>query len=429
MRDTGFPAESLQAAGRRRSRPTYTVRARMVIPMHGPPLDGGWVRIVHGRVAAVGRRPPSGRVIDLGDVLLVPGLVNPHCHLEFSGIPQPLAPQPPGGLAGWIPAVMTARRSSSPTDVTSAVLAGLQESAAAGVTLIGEIATTAPAFAYPRQGVPRLRVYRECLGLSEPRGRASLAQLRSGLDRLPPLAGGISPHAPYSVAAPLAVELVQLAAARRLPVTVHLAESREERELVLEQRGPFRALLDSMAAWPTPPPRLLSSADWVSLACRAPRAAFVHATFLDEATCCRLARHRNRAAVVVCPRTAALISGSLAPIRQLLAAGIRVAIGTDGRGSAPDLSPRHEAATLIDRGEVAPVEALTMLTTAAAWAIGCERTAGCVLPGRPADLTVLAPDSFSTDPHADALAPSTRVVATLRNGIPIFTRSERDPTG
>ncbi len=388
--------------------------------MQGPPLDGGWVKLVRGRIVAVGRREPPGRVVDLGDTLLLPGLVNPHCHLEFSTIPAALSPQqPPGGLAGWLPAAMGARHQTGRSDIAAAIQAGLRESAAAGVTLIGEIATADPTLSYPQQGVPRLRVYRECLGLSDARARGSLTSLRRGLDRLPPQAAGISPHAPYSVRAPLAAELLRIAAARRLPVAVHLAESREEQELIQAHRGPFRELLDRLAAWPSPAPRLLTAADWVSLACRAPRAAFIHASFLDDNTLARLARHRTRAAVVVCPRTAALISGSLAPIRRLLAAGIRVAIGTDGRGSAPDLSPRHEAARLVDDGLLSPAEALAMLTTSAAWAIGCEHAAGRLIPGRPGDLTILAPERVSADPHADALAPSTRVCGTLRSGEPI----------
>lgn len=393
-----------------------TLRGRVVLPMHGPALDGGWVRIVGSRIIAVGRRRPDGPVIDLGDSILLPGLVNPHCHLEFSSISTPLPPEPPGGLAGWIPAVMQARFAET-SNPAAAIAAGLHESAAAGVTLIGEIATAPPTLAYPTHGVPRLRLYRECLGLSSHRGALSLKQLRRSLDRVPPhVSAGISPHAAYSVHAGLARQLLRLAAARHLPVAVHLAESREEHELLAHDTGPFRTLLERLGAWPSPPPRLLSTADWISLGCRAPRAAFIHATHLDEAALARLSRHRDRAAVIVCPRTATLISGQLAPLQALRRAGVRVAIGTDGRGSAPDLSPRHEAAVVVDRGLVSPDEAVAMITTDAAWAIASESTAGQLAAGRRADLAVLRPNSWSADPAADVLCPTTEVVATLRGG-------------
>jgi cytosine/adenosine deaminase-related metal-dependent hydrolase len=413
------PPELIDHLARCSRRMAVTLRARAVLPMHGPPLDGGWVRIKGGRVVAVGRRRAAGPTIDLGDVLLLPGLVNPHTHLEFSKIPKPVPPQPPGGLAGWIPAAVAARRHAARDETAQAILSGLQESAAAGVTLLGEIATADPALSYPTHGVPRLRVFRECLGLGERRIEQSLASLRRSLDRLPASSAGISPHAPYSVKASLAATLLKLAAKQGLPVVVHLAESREEQDLIEQGTGAFRELLDSIGAWPSPPPQLLSAADWVSLACRAPRAAFVHASFLDRPTFDRLVRHRDRAAVIVCPRTALLISGRIAPVRELLAAGIHVALGTDGRGSAPDLSPLREAQALIDRGLASPQEALKMMTTSAAWAIGCERIAGRIACGRPADLVVLRPAEHSTDTYADALAPSTQVVMTLRSGRPI----------
>lgn len=398
------------------SRQPVTLKARTVLPMHGPPLHGGWVRIAGGRVLAVGRRQPVGPVIDCGDALLLPGLVNPHTHLEFSTISTPVPPHPPGGLAGWIPAVVAARRAAVHEETAAAIHAGLQQSAAAGVTLVGEIATASPHLSYPTAGVPRLRIFRECLGLSHHRSQVALGQVRQGLARLPPAMAGLSPHAPYSVAAPLAKALLQMATAQRLPVAVHLAESREEGLLVAHGKGPFRELLEGLGAWPTPPPRLLTAAEWVTLACRSPRAAFIHATFIDDATLARLARHRDRAAVVVCPRTAALISGSLAPVRRLLNAGIQVAVGTDGRGSAPDLAPLAEARCLVDQRLVSPLEALRMVTTTAAWALGCEHVAGRLLPGRAADLTILQPAEATADPFADALAASTRVLATLRSG-------------
>ncbi|MGA0039906.1 MAG: amidohydrolase family protein [Pirellulales bacterium] len=405
-------------------RADITLRARCVIGNQGLPLDGGWVRLRAGRVIAVGRRPPGCAAIDLGDVLLMPGLVNAHTHLEFSTIGTPVPPQPPGGLAGWIPAVVSARRQAARSETATALLAGLRESAAAGVTLLGEIATADPVLAYPERNVPKVRVFRECLGLGPHRIEGSLAALRRGLDRLPDHAAGLSPHAPYSVHASLAKRLVDVAVRRRLPVVVHLAESREERELIEQGRGAFRQLLESIGAWPTPPPKFLSAADWISLACRAPRAAFVHASFVDDLALARLARHRRRAAVIVCPRTALLISGTIAPLRRLLDAGIRVAIGTDGRGSAPDLSPLNEARTLIDRGLISPREALEMVTTSAAWAIACEQVAGQIAPGRPANLAILRPQQHSRDPFDDAFAPTTRVVATLRGGCPIHSNVE-----
>jgi cytosine/adenosine deaminase-related metal-dependent hydrolase len=136
----------------------------------------------------------------------------------------------------------------------------------------------------------------------------------------------------------------------------------------------------------------------------------------DEAALARLARHRDRLAVVVCPRTTRTLSGVLPPLAAFRAAGVRVAIGTDGRGSNPDLSVLGECRTLVDAGLARPDEALAMATRDAAWALMLERTAGRIAVGRPADLVVLRPVHHHDDPAAAALDPATRVVATLRGG-------------
>ncbi|MEI7780991.1 MAG: amidohydrolase family protein, partial [Planctomycetota bacterium] len=225
-----------------------TLRARHVLPMGGKPIENGWLRIVGGRIVAVGRREPPGPVHDLGAAIILPGLVNAHTHLEFSDLASPLAGE--GGLPGWIARIVQLRRNRPADDsaaqrIGSSIAAGLRESAAAGVTAIGEIATAVLPAAYRAQG-PRVRVYREALGLAATAVEAARAAAARDLDRLTAagLAAGISPHAPYSVAAELGKAILQAACRRRLPAAMHLAESEAEAEFVLHGTGPFRRLLE-----------------------------------------------------------------------------------------------------------------------------------------------------------------------------------------
>ena len=400
-----------------------TLRARHILPMASPLLENGWIRIEGGRIAAIGRRDPPGPAVDLGEAIVLPGLVNAHTHLEFSDLPGPLPGG--GGLPTWIGRVVSLRRSrpSGPAEnarLQGAIEAGLRETAAEGVTSVGEIATASFPAGAAATG-PRGRVYRECLGLSAATAAASRRGLGRDLDRLAAVGAlvGISPHAPYSVAGPLAARLLREARRRRLPVATHLAESREEAELLASGAGAFRRLLEDLGVWdPASPPRLLPVADWISLLARAPRGVVVHGTFLPEnpVAVSRLARHRDRLCVVVCPRTTLALSGMLPPVETFRSAGIRVAIGTDSRASNPDLSVLAECRTLVNAGLVGPAEAVAMATRHGAWALQLERTCGVLAPGRPADLAVLRPAAACRDPHAAALDPDTRVVATLRSG-------------
>jgi len=401
--------------------------------MVGPPLENAWLRLERGRITAVGRGRPPGPAAatqDLGDAIVLPGLVNAHTHLEFSDARAPLDAS--GGLPGWIGRVVAARRSREPeatpghdaqAGVVGAMCRGLAESAAAGVTTIGEIATAAPPAAYRGPG-PRVRVFREGLGLRAAALALVPPAIDADLDRLAAagIAAGLSPHAPYSVAAPLGRRLIEAARRRSVPVAMHLLESREEEELIATGSGPFRRLLEDLGAWdPLAPPVLLPAAEWIGQLARARRGVVVHATHIgrDRAALARLARHRDRLAVVVCPRTTRAISGVRPPLAILRDAGIRVAIGTDSRASNPDLSVLTECRTLVDAGLASPEDALRMATTNGAWAIGFEPQAGRIAVGRPADLVVLRPAAATpqtTAPFAAALDPAAVITATLRRG-------------
>jgi len=403
------------------------LRARWVIPVASPPLDGGWVRIRRGRIVGLGGAgdgpgPRPERVLDCGDAVILPGLVNAHTHLEFSDAVTPI--EAAGGLADWIGRVVELRRARAAgpgADLRgTATRAGLVESAAHGVTAIGEISTGLPPGGYPARG-PRLRVFREALGLSPAAAAAAASVARRDVADLQAagVAAGFSPHAPYSVAAPLGGRLLAIARDHGLPVAMHLAESEDEEALLARGAGPFRDLLESLGAWDAArPPRLLPAAEWISRLARPPRGIVVHATHLgrDADAVARLARHRDRLCVAICPRTTRAISGVLPPLALLRAAGVRVCLGTDGRGSNPDLSILAECRTLVDAGLASPTDALAMATRDGAWALGFDRRCGSLTPGRAADLLVLRPTRPHADPAEAALDPATQITAVLRSG-------------
>jgi len=411
----------------RRPRHDVVIRARWIVPLHGPPLKGGWLRIRRGRIVDLGGGSPPGRrddasTIDAADAIVIPGLINAHTHLEFSDVDPPL--DAAGGLPGWIERVIGLRRGratgiSGACRSAAAIRRGLGESAGHGVTAVGEISTGVPVGGYPSAG-PRLRIFREALGLSAASVAIAGAEAISDVRRLlaAGASAGISPHAPYSVAAPLAKSLIDAARNCSVPLAMHVAESEAEAELLRSGTGPFRELFERLGVWPPGGPALLPAAEWISRLARGPRALVVHGTHLgrDPDAMARLTRHRDRLCVVVCPRTTLALSSTLPPISFFREAGVRVAIGTDSRASNPDLSVLAECRTLVAAGVVSPEEALRTVTVDAAWALGFERSCGILAPGRPADLAFLVPTTACTDPYESILDPTTRIIATLRAG-------------
>jgi len=138
-------------------------RARYIFPVDAPPIRDGLIAIDHDRIIAVGPADspalsdfvPAAR--DLGDVAILPGIINPHTHLEFSDLTQPLG-TPGMAFPDWIRLVVANRqaRSATPAAVRGfpdpaqsstaglpiPIERGLAESTRCGVTAIGEIAST-----------------------------------------------------------------------------------------------------------------------------------------------------------------------------------------------------------------------------------------------------------------------------------------------
>lgn len=428
---------------------SFIVRSKWLLPVTCRPLENAWLRVERGLVTGFGVWPPRNykniEVIDQGNAIITPGFVNAHTHLEFSLREKPFDTK--GGLHEWIHEVVSWKREhNSPSTeahekITAAINSGSRESAACGVVALGEIATNDIAYnAIP--GRIRLRVFREVLGLdpstikSLPPRVASSFRESQQLSRAG-IAVGLSPHAPYSTQwhigqAAVAAAKKSLSSCKRIqrgaiclpPLAMHLAESKFEEEFLNEQTGPFQKLFHDLGIWPACPPKLASTADWVSLLAKSNRGLIIHGTYLvdNQQAMARLKRHRHTLALVICPRTTRALSGKLPPLAEFKNSGARVCLGTDGRGSNPDLSIRAEAACLIDSGLATPQEALLMITSNGAWALGFEHRTGSIATGRPADFVILKP-SVSPSTAAKATAAifdtSTAVASTFRGGRPI----------
>ena len=370
-------------------------KARWVIPVDRPPIENGVVEVHNGRITAVRPAMPHERCFDLGDVAILPSLVNAHTHLEFSLVEQPFQPALP--FTDWIRSLVGYRRREfTPTSTAQSLglSAGATEAHATGTTLLGEIATSGwGEAALPPHG-PRLVAFRELIGL-RPEAielQIELAKEWLGRDRQSGrIRYGLSPHAPYSVASELLQRSVELAKPFDAPVAMHLAETREELEFLSDGRGPFVEMLTSFGAWSDDGlPTGRRPLDLLRVLADAPRALVVHGNYLADDELDFIAA-RPRMSVVYCPRTHEFFDHEPHPWRRLLAKGANVALGTDGRGSNPDLSLWNELVLLRGRfPDVAPSTLLELGTLAGAMALGCEHDCGTITPGKRADLVAIS---------------------------------------
>lgn len=401
------------------------MQARYVFPVAAPPIADGVVVIDGERiveVAAADRVWARVPTEDLGNVAILPGLVNAHTHLEFSDLDKPLGKR---GMSfpAWIRAVIAHRQQQSPNVAIGrkreAIARGLHESLASGTTTLGEIAT-APLAAEPfRQTLMRGVIYLESLGFSDER-IAEAMQRSVDFIAGPPVAkhwaSGLSPHAPYSTPWQLVAALCG-----RWPVAMHLAESREELELLETHAGPFRQLLDDLGIWRDDAfPRSPGVFWYLQQLARSPHALVVHGNYLSDEEIAFVAQHGQSMSVVYCPRTHAYFQHEPYPLAKLLAAGVNVALGTDSRASNPDLSLLAEMRHVAQHQPIAPDVVLRLGTIHGALSLGMFAEVGSIESGKRADLAVVAlPDGDARDPHDLLFATNLPCRATYWGGVPI----------
>ncbi len=388
----------------------FALKARYLFPIEGPPIPDGELTMADGRIVAVGENVSGSPPRDLGNVALLPGLINAHTHLEFSDLSAPLG-QPGVAFADWIASIVSRRREQSaaadwPQLRYRAVERGLGEVERTGTVAVGEIAPPGwPEATFQARPVDGT-VFLELLGLAQERVEPLLAQAAehaAGAAAQTKWRAGLSPHAPYTVHPELLARMCPLCRQYRVPLAMHLAETREELELLQSGSGLLVPMLQSFNAWhPDAIPRGSRPLDYLRIMAQSHRALVVHGNYLAPDEIAFLGARTARMSVVYCPRTHAYFGHEPYPLPSLLAAGVNVAIGTDSRASNPDLSLWEELRYIHQHfGGLAPADVLRMGTINGAVALGVDADFGSLTPGKSARLAVVPlPDRDDRDPHA-----------------------------
>lgn len=401
-------------------------------------IDGGVIQEI-----LPGWHPPrpGDQVLDHRQDVLVPGLVMAHTHVDY-GWTRGMAAD--ADFFPWIRALTQLEKPGLEPDqaLGSAQLSCL-ELVRHGVVGVGEN-TDFGVGAVEALGESGLRawVFQEEFGPHPDQAQDALGRLETKLDRLEEIAAafprvsiGISPHAPYTLSPSLIEGMVELGRARGMPLSIHLAETRDEVDFVRAGQGPFADFHRSRAI--PVRGRQKSPFGWFLEEGWLESSAFVlliHGVFLDPEDLVQLGG-LDRVHLVHCPTSNARLGTGIAPIRAALDAGVSVLLGLDGASSADRLDPFAELqrALLFARAREERAGGLTCrealgLATAASEALGFSR--GQICPGEPADLVVLETKAAALTPFrfgldSAVLAASGRdVVCTMVEGEVLYRRGE-----
>jgi cytosine/adenosine deaminase-related metal-dependent hydrolase len=394
------------------------VHARWVLPIAGAPVADASVVVQDGRITYVGPRaaaPPAGTGgdIDLGDAVLMPGLVNAHTHLELTAMRGWLEDL---DFHAWVRTVARGRREalSDREALLDSARLGLAEGVRAGITTCADTCESGVALDAMREAGVRGVVYQEVFGPDPARCEEAMDGLRARVESLREretalVRVGISPHAPYSVSTRLFAAAARYAGDEKLPIAVHIAESEDESRLVSRGEGWFAEFLAgrgiSVAPRARSPVALLADTGVL-----AARALLIHAVRLDDADIAAIAA--AGCPVVHCPASNAKLGHGTAPIVAMLDAGIIVALGSDSVASnnRMDILAEARLAVLAQRARLGQpaalpaAAALAMATVAGARALGLADRIGTLEPGKDADLAAFRLDGPHAMPVHDPVA-------------------------
>jgi cytosine/adenosine deaminase-related metal-dependent hydrolase len=375
------------------------LRARIVLPMRGQAIRDGIIEVAGSRIIRVGKWGDLGasdrrQAVDLGENALLPGLVNAHCHLDYTNMAGQFPP--PKVFTDWLRLITTAKSHWTIEDYADSWANGAQMLLRTGATTVADIEAVPELLPRMWRETPlRLFSFLEMIALTN--RRKPEAVLRESVEKIQALRGtrftmGLSPHAPYTTLPELLRLNARIARKRRWRITTHLAESALEYEM-------FRRAKGEMFSWLRRSGRDMSDCGKVSptqhldrCGLLAPNLLAAHANYLAPGDAALLAK--RKVSIVHCPRSHSYFRHGSFPLRRLARAGVNLCLGTDSLASVYkarrhtiELNMFEEMRALAAREPTLPArDILRMATLNGALALGLQGRVGELSPGAFADI-------------------------------------------
>ena len=361
--------------------------------MDGPPIDDGAVAVSRNRIVDVRRFDEikthnAGEIVDLGEQALLPGLINAHCHLDYTCLRGKIPP--PKSFADWIRAINAEKAKLSAEDYLRSIREGFAEAKRFGTTGVANL-TAFPELVSQIRSPIRTWWFAELIEVRAPERASEIVD--HALELLEPMRNwGLAPHALFTASADLYRRCEKVAQHKDIPLTTHLAESREEMEMFHDASGPLYEFLNGIGR----PMDDCGNETPLELFVGAPRGRalpqwiIAHLNELAESDFELLEKSNMQFHVVHSPRSHDYFKHSQFPFERLRSLRFNICLGTDSLASNENLSLFAEMRAL-QRSEpgISPDEILKMVTLNPAMALDQEDMIGRIRPGFCADLIAI----------------------------------------
>jgi len=394
--------------------------------MAGRCIENAVVDVRKGRVTSVGRWAggDAGQcVVDLGEVILLPGWINAHCHLDYTHMGGRIPPMK--RFTHWIQAIVSLKGDWSYTEFAASWIEGARQLLQFGTTTVLDVEAV-PELIPDLWAATPLRVVslRELIHLKpQPTAAELVEQAVQRWGASPRMTGrvGLSPHALYTTSPELLRRAATAARSRGWPLMTHVAESEDEFVMFHDASGPLYGWLKSQRDMSDcgrgSPVQALERLGYLG-----PDLLAVHLNYLGPEDPAILARHGVHA--VHCPGSHAYFHHRPFPCATLMEAGVNVCIGTDSMASMPRQGGRLRALDMFAEMRLmaegcpglAPGTLLRMATVHGARALRREGELGVLAPGAEADMMLVPYARDAAGAEEAVLAHTGPVAASMIHG-------------
>jgi aminodeoxyfutalosine deaminase len=405
------------------------LRARVILPVSAPPIEDGAILITGNKIRSVSpfrdlRPHAREKILDLGEVILLPGLVNAHCHLDYTDMAGELPP--PKVFTDWIGSITAAKTAWSYSDYAHSWLRGAHQLLKTGVTTVADIEAIPDLLPEVWNATPlRIFSFFEMTGiLSRRRPAEIIAEAVEKIDSLrhPRNRAMLSPHAPYSTLPELLRRTATAARKRKWRVSTHIAESEQEFEMFQQAGGKMHDWLARNGRDNSDCRRGSPVAHFARNKLLGENVLAIHVNYLARGDATLLAK--NKTHVVHCPRSHDYFKHAKFERERLANAGVNLCLGTDSLATTrktgkhkPELDLLAEMRLLAERDPtVSPVEILHMATINGARALGLAGQIGELSKNAGADLIAVPFAGKIASVHEALLQHSGSVSASMIDG-------------
>ena len=371
--------------------------------MAQPPIEDGAVVVGGDSIVAVGPTPDiraahAGEMKDLGEVVLSPGLINSHCHLDYTDMKGKVEWH--GSFMDWLLKLVSLKKQRTEEQYRAAIVAGFALLRKSGTTTVINVESIPQAIDGQPESPLRVWWCLELIDFNRGVSAEELAHQAIEFVAAHPMAMGgfgLSPHSPYTASAALCRLAAQFTRARNIPLAVHLAESEEEDDMFRRGSGQMydyflRAGRDMTDCKRVGPVQLMAEYEVLGPHCLA-----VHANCLTQQD---LAVLKNSGSHIVhCPKSHRFFNRRTPWLPAFWQNNMNVCLGTDSLASNDTLDMFAEMQTLArEFPRMEAEQILRMATVCGAKALNLPDKLGAIRPGAWADLIAVPLDGATADP-------------------------------